>query len=210
MSGTYTLFGNRGSGSALVAAALELSKLPYHYQEVDYSKDCPERDRLLELNPLGQVPTLLLPDGTVMTESAAIILLLHIRWPLAGLVPSGEIHFPAFLRWLMLINTAIYPTFTYGDTPQKWLPGVANPQVLTDTTNAHRKTLWQRVNAAADPEGPWFLGPTFCAIDLYIAVMSHWRPGEAWFAEHCSKLSAIAAQVAKHPRLEALFEAEFA
>ncbi len=36
------------------------------------------------LNPLGQVPTLVLPDGRVMTESAAIILHLADQAPQAG------------------------------------------------------------------------------------------------------------------------------
>ena len=210
MSGTYTLYGRKGCGSAIVAAALKLTRLPYHYQEVDDQADCPEYERLRQLNPLGQVPVLRLPDGTVMTETAAILVLLHLRWPLAGLIPSSEGgHLPVFLRWIMVINAQIYPSFTYGDQPQKWLPGVENPKVLTDTTDGLRKKLWLQIEAAADANGPWFFGATFCALDIYIAVMHHWRPGPVWFAEYAPRLEAIAKNVARHPRLEALFREQF-
>lgn len=210
MSGTYTLFGSKGCGSVIVAAALELTRLPYHYQEVDYHKPSPERERLLQLNPLCQVPVLLLPDGTVMTESAAILVLLHLRWPLAGLIPSSAGgHLPAFLRWIMVINAQIYPSFTYGDKPEKWLPGASNAQLLTESTDGLRKKLWLQIEAEANATGPWFFGETFTALDIYIAVMHHWRPGPVWFAEYAPRLEAIAKNVARHPRLEALFKAHF-
>ncbi len=100
MHDTYTLFGTQGCGSTIVAAALALTAFPWGYEEVDYTQDGPERDRLLALNPLGQVPTLVLPNDEVMTESAAIILLLHDRAPHAELAPpGGSPLLPRFLRW---------------------------------------------------------------------------------------------------------------
>ncbi|MGV8577348.1 glutathione S-transferase, partial [Pseudomonas aeruginosa] len=62
MHDTYTLFGTQGCGSTIVAAALVLTAFPWGYEEVDYTQDGPERDRLLALNPLRQVPTLVLPN----------------------------------------------------------------------------------------------------------------------------------------------------
>lgn len=131
MHDTYTLFGTQGCGSTIVAAALALTAFPQGYEEVDYTQDGPERDRLLALNPLGQVPTLVLPNDEVMTESAAIILLLHDRAPHAELAPpGGSPLLPRFLRWLLFINAEIYPTFTYADHPQRWQPQAAGAEQL--------------------------------------------------------------------------------
>ncbi len=103
-----------------------VDRFPWGYEEVDYTQDGPERDRLLALNPLGQVPTLVLPNDEVMTESAAIILLLHDRAPHAELAPpGGSPLLPRFLRWLLFINAEIYPTCTYADHPQRWQPQAA-------------------------------------------------------------------------------------
>ncbi|EIV2912949.1 MULTISPECIES: glutathione S-transferase family protein [Serratia] len=210
MHDTYTLFGTQGCGSTIVAAALALTAFPWGYEEVDYTQDGPERDRLLALNPLGQVPTLVLPNDEVMTESAAIILLLHDRAPHAELAPpGGSPLLPRFLRWLLFINAEIYPTFTYADHPQRWQPQATGAEQLKNAVMDYRERLLQQLNAAAGAAGPWFLGKSFSALDLYVAVMCNWRPGRAWFRQHCPRLYAIAERVEQRPELNALLSAHF-
>jgi len=190
----------------IVEAALTLAEIPFEHEEVDYSTPGPARDRLLAANPLGQVPTVVLPGGEVMTETAAIVLHVNDLVPDAGLLPrTGDPLRAEALRWLVHLVAAVYPTWTYGDDPTKWV----GPQgdALRTATDEHRKTLWKRLEQTA--RGPWFLGPRFSAIDVYVAVMVHWRPGRAWFAENCPKLSAIGDALRSDRRLTALFAANF-
>jgi GST-like protein len=203
----WRMIGCRGCGSAIAEAALVLAGLAYDREEVDYTLPGPARDRLLALNPLGQVPTVVAPDGGVMTETAAIALHLDELVPAAGLFPAPRdpVRREA-LRWLMFLVSAVYPTFTYGDEPAKWI-GDAGP-ALRDATHAHREVLWRQVEAAA--RAPWFLGPRFSMLDVYLAVMTRWRPRRAWFAEHCPRIAAIATAVDDDPRLRALWAANFA
>jgi GST-like protein len=138
------------------------------------------------------VPTLLLPDGRVMTESAAIILHIADAAPQAGLAPAAmDPARPMFLRWLAFIVAAIYPTFTYGDDPKRWAGDEGAGKHLRKATDDHRKELW-RYFAAQNPCRPWVLGETFSALDLYVAVMNLWRPGPAWFKKECPTLADIA------------------
>jgi GST-like protein len=44
------------------------------YNKVVKRQDTPGLDCLLAANPLGQFPTLITPEGTVLTEIAAIVL----------------------------------------------------------------------------------------------------------------------------------------
>ena len=105
---SYTLLAAKGCGSVIVEAALALSGLPHRVEETPYDEPGPARDRLRALNPLGQVPVLLLPDGEVMTESAAMVLHLADRAPEAGLAPPPDDPTrPAFLRWLVFLVGAI-------------------------------------------------------------------------------------------------------
>ncbi|HTW75799.1 MAG TPA: glutathione S-transferase N-terminal domain-containing protein [Steroidobacteraceae bacterium] len=122
-SGPYTLFAVRGWGSALAEAMLALCEAPLRIEEVKgFDRPGAARDRLLCLNALAQLPTLLLPDGTVMTESAAIALLLAERHPQAELAPAaGSALRPTFLRRLVWIVANVYPTFTYGYYPERWV-----------------------------------------------------------------------------------------
>jgi GST-like protein len=202
----WRVIGCRGCGSVIVEAALVLAEIRYDREEVDYTKPGPARDRLIAANPLGQVPTVILPDGAVMTETAAIALHVDELAPAAGLFPPpGDPLRRDALRWLMFLIAAVYPTFTYGDEPEKWI-GEAGP-LLRDATHAHRERLWRQVEAAA--RGPWFLGARFSMLDVYVAAMTHWRPRRAWFTEHCPKLAAIAVALDDDPRLRALWAANF-
>jgi GST-like protein len=63
------------------------------------------------------------------------------------------------------------------------------------------------VEAAA--AAPWFLGARLSALDLYLAVMTNWRPRRAWFAAARPKLHAAALAAAAHPRLAACFARNF-
>jgi GST-like protein len=202
----WRVLGCRGCGSAIVEAVLVLAKIPYDREEVDYAT--PEgHDKLVEVNPLAQVPTVILPDGTVMTESAAIVLYIDGLVPELGLVPSVRDPLRReLLRWLMFLVAAVYPTFTYGDEPEKWIgePGDS----LRQSTDEHRNSLWRLVEGAV--RGPWFLGETPSALDIYISVMTRWRPRREWFAEHCPRLHTIATAVDADDRLKQVWATNFA
>jgi GST-like protein len=191
----HLLLGCKGCGNAIVEAAFALAGLPLDVEDVDYSAGSPTRARLLEVNPLGQVPALVLPDGRVMTESLAMIHHLDDLAPRAGLVPRrGSAERTRFLRWSTFIVAAIYPTYTYGDEPAKWVDDVAGAKLLRESTDRHREKLWLQVEGEVGE--PWFLGGERTALDLYVAMMTRWRPGILWFAKRTPKLTAIAGRAA--------------
>jgi len=191
VTATHRLLGCKGCGSAIVEAAFALAKVSLDYEEVDYGARSPTRERLLAVNPLGQVPTLVLPEGTVLTESLAIIHYLDDLAPRVRLVPpKGDPARPAFLRWSTFLVAAVYPTFTYGDEPAKWVEDVKGAKQLRESTDRHREAQWLRLEEIAGD--PWFLGPNMSALDLYLAVMTRWRPGRKWFTANTPSLLAIA------------------
>lgn len=204
----YRLVTTKACGSAIVEAALALANLPYEVEEIDYGELGPAQDRLRALNPLCQVPTLVMPDGSVMTESAAMVLHIADRAPEAGLVPAADDPSrPAFLRWLIFMVAVIYPTYTYGDEPAKWV-GEAAGTALRASTDRHREAMWRYVHAQTAPS-PWLLGDRFSALDLYVAVMSLWRPRGGWFEANTPKLVAIHERVAAMPELAAVWRRNF-
>ena len=198
---SWKLIATKGCGSVLAEAAFTLAGIPYEREEIAYDVEGPDRDRLLALNPLGQVPTLVAPDGGVLTESAAIVLHLDELAPSARLLPAVETRERRdALRWLVYFVAAIYPTFTFGDQPEKFV-GDAGPQ-LRDSSNARREASWRQVEAfATSTGGPWFLGSSRSMLDVYISVMSHWRPRRAWFKANCPTLYAIATAIDVDPVL---------
>jgi GST-like protein len=208
MTTNHRLLGCKGCGSAIVEAAFAVARLPLEYEEVDYGAGSATRERLLSVNPLGQVPTLVLPDGTVMTESLAIVHYLNDLAPKAGLVPpKGDPARIAFLRWSAFLVTTVYPTFSYGDEPAKWVEDVKGAKQLRESTDRHREAQWLRLEEIAGE--PCFLGPKMSALDLYVAVMTRWRPGRKWFTGHTPRLLAIAERTSATPGVADVIERNF-
>jgi GST-like protein len=205
----YVLIGSEGCGSVIIELAMLKAGAEFELEEIPYLEPGPDRDRLLELNPLGQVPTLIMPDGDVMTESAAIILHLADAFPDAQLAPAtSDRQRPAFLRWLIYIVSEIYPTSTFSDDPARWQLPKDTQDDYKRTVDQYRKTLWGHVEDVADT--PCFLGNDFCAIDLYIAVMRNWRPGRKEFAQSFPKLTEIADNIAIDPMFSEVLKRNFA
>jgi len=202
------LLGSRGCGSVIVECAFALAGLPLEVEEVDYEVGSSTRARLLSVNPLGQVPAMLLPGGQVLTESLAMIQYVQDSAASAPLIPPlGDPERIEFYHWAVFLIAAVYPTFTYGDDPAKWVPDPAAAESLKTSTNRHRETLLLQLEGAA--REPWFLGERISAIDLYLTAMSHWRPRTAWFNQHAPKIAALARRTRELPELRAILDAHF-
>ena len=140
----YTLWGRAGWGSTLVEAQLVWYGLPFRFEPVgDLLREPDSRIRLQAVNPLAQVPTLILPDGQIMSESAAITLLLADIAGSDALVPKpGAPGRAAFLRRLVVIVANIYPTFTYADDPARFVSVNAARDPFRAATDAYAQRLW--------------------------------------------------------------------
>ena len=92
---TLTFFTNPMSRGRIARWMLEETGVPYDTVLVDW-KDKPAA--LLEVNPLGKVPTIV-HDGAVVSEAAAICAYLAEAFPDAGLAPRGAERAP-YLRWM--------------------------------------------------------------------------------------------------------------
>jgi GST-like protein len=207
--GTMTLYGRRGWGSAIVEAQLEWLSLDYSFEAVgDLLKSAEARASLAAVNPLAQVPTLVLANGQVLTESAAITLYLADLTGRDDLVPPpGAPERIDFLRWLVFLVANIYPTYTYADEPDRFVADAAARDRFRAAVDAYAQRLYRLVDAGA--HAPWFLGERFSALDIYVAVMTRWRPGRPWFAANTSRLHAIALRVEAMRELQPVWSRNF-
>lgn len=166
-----TVYGVPGWGSTISELMLTLADLPYHFVNVEgFDQPGPQRDRLKKINPLCQVPTLTLADGSVMTETAAIaLMILDVRPDLAPAPGSPQRH--AFQRLLIWLVANVYPTFTFADYPERWAADA--PDQLRESCISYRKSLylWLEEQLAA---APYALGAEITLLDCYIAAMCAW------------------------------------
>lgn len=197
------VYGVPGWGSAISEVMLTLAEIPYHFINVSgFDSDGVARDLLKTMNPLCQVPTLTLENGEVMTETAAISLMILDRRPdLAP--PVGRAERQQFQRLLVWLVANIYPTFTYADYPERWAPDAAAQ--LKKNCIEYRKSLYLWLNDQLSAE-PYAFGEQLTLLDVYLAVMRTWGPGHDWIQDNTPNISAIADAVCQLPSLRSVLK----
>ena len=76
---TYVLYGDKGSGAFCVEAALAEAGASYGSRTISIHNNEQKSPAYLAVNPSGKIPALKLPDGSVVTETAALLLLVAER-----------------------------------------------------------------------------------------------------------------------------------
>lgn len=200
MDKPFTLYAARGGGSAIVEAQLVLCGVDYTAEY--FSWEALPNKALFAVNPLGEIPALRLQSGEILTETAAVTLWLGDQYPESGLVPlATDARRAQFLRRLIWLVAALYPTFTYGDHPERFVDSEAACRQLRTATDRRRSQLWKQLEQEIPHSAEWLCGGQMTAVDIFLAVMSCWRPRREWLARECPTLYRIARQLDGHPLL---------
>ncbi len=118
-------------------------------------------------HPEGKVPALM-HDGTVITESGAIMLYLTALFPESGLAPKpGPAQHGAYLTWLFWYQGVMEPVI--------WMKrfGVDHPAM--DRNFRGVEAINARLHTALKA-GPWLCGDSFTAADLLCASVYSFMP----------------------------------
>jgi GST-like protein len=199
----YVLYGSRNSGSAAVECALEIAKAPYRIVDAATWRrkdDASSFARLQKANPLHQVPTLLCPDGTALTESAAILIHLALMHPRARL-----------LRALVFIAANCYSNIGVLDYPERWL-GKSDKAANDKLRKGAKRRLHRMWSVFADNVAPkkpprfLFSAQQPGAADILAAVVSRWSGARKHLARHHPALHEVMQRVEAHAMLAPVFE----
>ena len=197
-----TLYGTKGSGSASTEAALEIAGLPYRKVEAASWTPSPGLDALKRVNPIAQIPTLVLDDGTVLTESAAILVHLGLVHPQSGLLATDPRARAQQIRGLVYIAANCYAGIGILDYPERWYPDPddAVRKAMQRRGRARLHELWQ---AFADqfPATPWLSGERIGALDVLAATVSMWSGARQALAASRPEFSRLLARIEAEPRV---------
>ena len=202
----YTLFGTRGSGSAAAEAALTLAGIPFRSVDAASWEPGPGRDELARVNPLCQIPTLLLPDGSVLTESAAILIHLGLQHPASELLPADAAARAQALRGLVYVAANCYAAIGIIDFPERFCadPDEATGKRIKAGTTQRLHSLWE-IFADTFPAQPFLGGQHLGALDLLAAVVSKWSGSRKHLAAARPQFSALLARIEGEPRVAPIF-----
>ena len=189
MTTAYKLYGRAGSGSFAVQVALEEIGVPYERIWVANEPDVVAQFR--RVNPTGRVPALGLPDGTVIFESAAILIHLALAHPAARLAPQpGTSAHARFLQWMVFLSANAYEAVLriyYSDRFST--RGAADAEAIREQGTADYLAHLRLVDAHLAPH---LLGADYSIADAYLFMLASWHPADK------------TQRYADTPRLEAL------
>ena len=197
----HTLYWKPHSGSLAPMTLLEETGTPYESVVVnadagEHRTEAYKRD----VHPLGLIPALRLPDGSVMIESAAMVIYLADLAPAKGLAPAATDPKRApYLQWLVYGAATLYPAYIRLYHPDYHLVREGDDEAVKALARTALDTGWAAVERALSYGRPFLLGDTSSAADLYIGMLALWHPDPAAFKAACPKVSELRKAVWARP-----------
>ena len=203
----YKLYNVKAWGSMCVHFLLEEMDIPY--TNIWMTPEQVAAPEFREISPLGYIPALGLSDGRALFESAAIMAFLVTAHPDKGLAPQpGSEDFGEFLSWLHFLSTNLYVAINMSDHDNFYARNAADQKFLSGRSIEKCDQLWSILAHRLESEGPWLMGETFSALDIYAFMLCCWgKPTETAVRANFPAIAKLADAVRARPKLKAALEA---
>jgi glutathione S-transferase len=196
------LFYKAGACSLASHIALVESGLPFEIEAVDLkTKLTASGADFTKINAKGYVPALMLDNGEVLTEGAAVIQYIADQAPEKHLAPLNDGMARYRLQsWLAFISSELH----------KNCSPLFNPDASSDWKAAAKAKLEQRLTYVSEHLAgqPYLLGNEFSIGDAYLFTVLGWAPHIDLDLGKWPVLTAFRARVGERPSVQAAMKAE--
>jgi glutathione S-transferase len=186
-------------GAGSLAPQIVLEEVGAPYELVWVSRAAAEVETFRRVNPAGKIPLLVLPDGTRVSESAAILIHLTNAHPAAELAPlTGTAAHARFLQWMVFLSANMYEAALRFFYAERYSAGGA---AAAADIKAQALADWTRhLELIHDVLSPYVLGKEFSAADPYLHMLAGWYPDNlSVFAERLPGLAQHAELLRRRP-----------
>ncbi len=197
------LFYVPGACSLTQHIAVRELDLPVQLERVDRQtkKTAPSGLDYKALNPKGYVPGLMLDDGQMLTENAAIAQYLADRRPDKQLAPpAGTLERYRLQEWLHFVGTELH----------KGVSPLFNPKLPDDARQAFKERVQERLGLVEKTLAaqPFLMGQQFTVADCYLYVVLSWTPRLGLDLAAFPSVKAYYERISQRPAVKAALEAE--
>jgi glutathione S-transferase len=190
----YKLYARKGAGSTAVEALLALMGVEHEVVDVGKTATGGAPDWFMLVNPRGEIPALELPDHSLMTESAAMMIHLADAHPAVGFAPAvGTSARAQYLRWLVYMAATPYTADLRMYYAQRYSTNPAHAEAIKAKAIIDLTRDFD-VFAEQLGDGPFVLGNAMSAADIYAAMILSWSDD-------------VEALFARQPKLKRLYDA---
>jgi glutathione S-transferase len=173
-----------GTASMAVHWLLIELRVPHQLRKLDFDAREQKSPEYLKINPAGVVPALVIGDGQVLCEAAAIAMQLSDLHPDAGLAPPlGTAARGHYYQWMFFMANTLQPAYRAWFYPTE-PAGDANVDASKEQARKVIESAWERVATHLSTTGPYLLGAKISAADFLMTMLMRWsrnmpRPADA-------------------------------
>lgn len=197
-----TLYFSPGACSLSPHIVLREAGMAFTLEQADLrSKALKSGGSLTDVNPKGQVPTLKLDGGDVLTEGPAIVQWIADQTPGSNLAPAnGTMDRTKLQIWLNYISTELHKGFSPLFSPT--LPAETKAYF---TEVLMKKLAWVDGQLAGKD---YLMGSQFTVADAYLFTVANWSNFVKLDISGFKNLGAYMARVAARPAVQEALKAE--
>ncbi|TPG62605.1 glutathione transferase GstA [Ewingella americana] len=196
------LYYKAGACSLSPHIILREAGLDFSIVKVDLAtKKTENGDDFFAVNPKGQIPTLELSDGSILTEGVAIVQYLADQKPDRHLLPEvGTLARYHALEWLNYIATELHKGFSPLFNPK-------TPEEFKTLTREAMAKKFIYVNESLKGH-QYLLGARFSVADAYLFTVMGWAKALKFDLSALTDLNSYLDRVAARPAVDAALVAE--
>jgi glutathione S-transferase len=196
------LYFSPGACSLSPHIVLREAGLAFDLEQVDVrAKKTAGGGDFFQVNPKGQVPTLLLDDGDILTEGPAIVQYIADKAPASKLAPApGTKERYHLAEWLNFITSELHKNFSplfRPTTPEDYKP-IARENLAGRFSYVDKKLAGRS----------FLLGDTFTVADAYLFVMTNWANSLHVDLTPWSNVGAFRERVLARPKVQEAMKTE--
>lgn len=199
------LYWVKGTISIAVAIALEEAGLPYDAVQMDFKTADQTKPDYLAVNPKGRVPALALEDGTVLTETGALLDYIAAIAPTANLVPTDPQNAAHMRSTMYYLASAMHIAHAHKMRGSRW---ATQQSSFDDMTRMVPETM-AACAAYVDTHilrGDYVLGDTFSIADPYLYVVCNWLSGDGVDVALYPKIQNFMSQMQTRPSVQTIYQ----
>ena len=205
----YKLYWAQNSGALAPQILLEEVGADYQRVVIDLEKGEETKPEFLAINPRGQIPALALTDGSLLTESAAIMLQIADNHPASGLLPMpGSADRGQVYRWLFYAVANIYEADLRLYYSERFTTDASCADSVKKKAREDMDWAWDLLEQELG-DGPFLLGGQYSVIDPYLLMLANWHEQPQELLARCPKLKRLCDTVRQRPAVERIWSQHY-
>jgi glutathione S-transferase len=201
------LYFSPGACSLSPHIVLAEAGLPFTTEKVNLKDKSMASGDFKKINPKGQVPTLQLDSGEILTEGVAIVQYIADQKPQAGLMPKAGVERYKALEWLNYISTELHKGYSPLFGAERM---IANPEGVSQLKHSTKEGLGRKFDFVSETlsKNDFLLGRNFSVADAYLFTVLSWSPLVGVELEKWPALTAFVTRMKARPSVQAAMKAE--